>query len=149
LKKKRKRNEFFFSPEGFGFAHHIPSPLNWLSWTVSSDSVGDIHRSSASILSRDEVLTIFRKIDVNGNGEISPSEFIKAFRKDEGLPNRLGLSNTIRQEDESLIFFSYTFEEIDTDDSKSISMEEFLTYYTGEGELQDDFRFSNTVLTTF
>jgi hypothetical protein len=78
-------------------------------------------------------MTIFRKIDVNGNGEISPSEFIKALRKDEGLANGLGLPNKIRQEDESRNFFAYAFAEIDTDDSKSISMEEFLAYYTGEG----------------
>jgi len=93
-----------------------------------------IYSSAARTLGRDKAVSIFEKIDVNGNGEISRSEFIKALRKDLALASDLGLPSKFRQEDEDRDLFSHAISEIDTDESKTISIQEFLTYYTPEGE---------------
>ena len=74
-------------------------------------------------------MEIFQQIDANGDGEISQIEFIKALRKDGGLALRLGLPHEIHQEDESRKLFALTYADIDKDQSKSISLEEFLAYY--------------------
>jgi hypothetical protein len=83
-------------------------------------------------LTRDETVEIFKQMDANGNGEISQIEFIKALRRDSALANRLGLPSEIRQEDESRKLFALKYADMDKDQNKAISFEEFLAYYSQE-----------------
>lgn len=61
--------------------------------------------------------------------QISQIEFIKALRNDRALAEKLNLPHTIQQEDESRRLFQLRFHEIDTDGSKTITLEEWLCYY--------------------
>ena len=100
---------------------------------VCSDPEGTIKKDMA-LLSEQEAINLFQQIDVNGNGEISQIEFIKAIRKDAKLAKCLGLPSEIRQEEESRNLFALKYANIDSDESKSISLAEFVVYYTqGEG----------------
>jgi hypothetical protein len=91
-------------------------------------------KKDMALLSEDEAVSLFQQIDVNGNGEISQIEFIKAIRKDSKLAKCLGLPSEIRQEEESRNLFALKYANIDSDESKSISLAEFVVYYTqGEG----------------
>jgi hypothetical protein len=91
-------------------------------------------KTDMALLSEDEAVNLFQQIDVNGNGEISQIEFIKAIRKDSKLAKCLGLPGEIRQEEESRNLFALKYANIDSDESKSISLAEFVVYYTqGEG----------------
>ena len=79
-------------------------------------------------------MEIFKQIDANGNGEISQIEFIQALRRDSALADRLGLPNEIRQEDESRKLFALKYADIDKDESKGISLREFLAYYSTDDD---------------
>ena len=78
---------------------------------------------------RDEYIEIFRQIDGNGDGQISQIEFIRALRRDSALALKLGLPHVIHQEDESRRLFESTFHELDADNSKTISLSEWLRFY--------------------
>ena len=78
---------------------------------------------------RDEYIEIFRQIDGNGDGQISQIEFIRALRRDSALALKLGLPHVIHQEDESRRLFESTFHELDADNSKTISLSEWLHFY--------------------
>jgi len=80
-------------------------------------------------LNREEAVEIFNQIDVNCNGEISQIEFIKALQEDSALAKRLGLPNEIRQEDESRKLFALKYAGADQDQSKAISLGEFLKHF--------------------
>jgi Ca2+-binding EF-hand superfamily protein len=80
-------------------------------------------------LNREEAVDIFQRIDVNGKGEISQIEFIKALQKDGALAKRLGLPNEMQQEDESRKLFAFKYADIDKDQNKALSLGEFLAYY--------------------
>jgi hypothetical protein len=84
----------------------------------------------APLLTREESEEIFKAIDANGNGQISQIEYIKALRKDELLARRLGLPSQIKQEEDSRNIFQLTYGELDRDGSKTISLDEFIAYYT-------------------
>ncbi|KAJ1468431.1 hypothetical protein T484DRAFT_1855265 [Baffinella frigidus] len=68
-------------------------------------------------------------LDVNGDGEISMIEFIRGLRKDPDLAARLHLPSSFQQESEARSIFQLVFGEMDLDDSKSISKDEFLAFY--------------------
>ena len=72
---------------------------------------------------------MFRQIDENGDGQISQIEFIRALRRDSALALKLGLPHVIHQEDESRRLFESTFHELDADNSKTISLSEWLRFY--------------------
>jgi hypothetical protein len=59
-------------------------------------------------------------------------EYIKALRKNETLADRLGLPCQIRQEQDSRKIFQLTYGDMDTDNSKTISLQEFVEYFTHE-----------------
>ena len=83
-------------------------------------------------MSRHEAESIFKRIDSNGNGEISQIEFIKALRQNEGLAKRLGLPSQIKQEEDSRRIFQLAYAEIDKDESKTIQIEEFVDFYASQ-----------------
>ena len=83
---------------------------------------------SAPTVAVDEAMLrkMFEKLDANGNGKISQSEFIFALRRDDTGVNQLfGLDSTVRQEDGTRDAFERVYQLIDRDDSKSIEWEEF------------------------
>jgi len=79
--------------------------------------------------SPEEIREIFKTIDSNGDIEISRIEFMKALRKNPSIGARLELPSVIQQEDDSRRLFQQAFQDIDTDDSKTISLEEFTNFY--------------------
>ena len=80
-------------------------------------------------LSAKEVKEIFEILDRNEDGQISMIEFIKGLRADAALAMRLGLPSKIAQEDKSRDIFQHTYGDMDVDLSKSISFDEFSSYY--------------------
>ena len=72
---------------------------------------------------------LLAQIDTKDSGEISRSQFIKALRSSQDLADQLGLPSSIRQESVSRSLFQLVFDAIDTDESKTISLREFLKYY--------------------
>ena len=84
----------------------------------------------APLLTREESEEIFKAIDANGNGQISQIEYIKALRRDELLARRLGLPSEIKQEEDRRNIFQLAYGEMDRDGSKTISLDEFIAYYT-------------------
>jgi hypothetical protein len=54
---------------------------------------------------------------------------LQALRRDRTLAAKLNLPHTIQQEDESRRLFQMRFHQIDTDDSKTITLEEWLSFY--------------------
>jgi hypothetical protein len=85
------------------------------------------------LLSRDEAADVFQQIDAIGNGEISQIESTRALQKSIALARHLDLPNKIHQEDENRKLFALTHADIDKDPTKSISLEEFLSYYHKRG----------------
>ena len=92
-----------------------------------------------------EYIEIFQQIDGNSDGRISRIEFIRALRQDSVLAFKLDLPHAIQQEDESRRLFELTFHELDVDNSKTISLSEWLRFYcpghtagTGSGPLPTD-----------
>jgi Ca2+-binding EF-hand superfamily protein len=70
---------------------------------------------------------IFDDLDANKDGTVSRAEFIKAIRRGtSGVNEFFGLSTTVRQEDGTRDRFERVFQAIDTDNSRSISWEEFV-----------------------
>jgi len=78
----------------------------------------------------------FSLIDVNGDGVLSRIEVIKAVRTHKRVRALLKLPHQIRQEDGTRDAFEMVFQQIDTDDSKTISAYEFESYFfpTAPGE---------------
>ena len=72
---------------------------------------------------------VFRLLDKNGDGVLSRIEIIQACRKDEGVANLLRIPQQVRQEDGSRDFFEAMFQMLDADDSKSVSLEEFQSFW--------------------
>ena len=75
------------------------------------------------------ILEAFHLIDKNGDGLLSRIEIIKACRADERIRSLLGLPKNIRQEDGTRDQFEQVFQRFDADDSKSISLSEFLAAF--------------------
>eukprot|EP00802_Teleaulax_amphioxeia_P007579 Tamp_07586.p1 GENE.Tamp_07586~~Tamp_07586.p1 ORF type:complete len:634 (+),score=75.41 Tamp_07586:51-1952(+) len=80
-------------------------------------------------LTPEEIHSTFQAIDLNGDGEISQIEFIKALRRDHKIAADLGLPAGFSQESESRALFQQAFHEIDIDDSKTITLQEFANFY--------------------
>ena len=70
-----------------------------------------------------------QELDANGDGSISQIEFIKGLRKNPILAQKLEMPSVIHQESESRTLFQQAFHEIDVDESKTISQDEFLAFY--------------------
>ena len=83
----------------------------------------------------------FAWIDRNGDGTISRIELIQACRRDERVRALLGLPQTIRQEDGTRDAFERAFQHLDADDSKGVTLDEFLElapHFIAEGAPADD-----------
>jgi len=76
-----------------------------------------------------KAMAAFHAIDKNGDGEISRIEVLQACRQEDGIRTLLGMPERVRQEDGSRDAFEAIFQAIDTDGSKTISMDEFITYF--------------------
>ena len=78
---------------------------------------------------RSELEAAFHRIDANANGLLSRAEVIRACRHDEHVRTLLGLSRVIRQEDGTRDAFEKVFQRLDQDDSKAISLKEFVDLF--------------------
>ena len=94
---------------------------------TQSSSPGEAEAVQESVIR--EYTEIFQQIDGNSDGRISQIEFIRALRRDSMLALKLGLPHEIHQEDESRRLFELTFHELDGDNSKTISLSEWLRFY--------------------
>ena len=74
----------------------------------------------------------FKLIDKNGDGVLSRIEVIQACRSDERVAKLLRLPQTIKQEDGSRDRFEEIFQQMDTDDSKEVDMEEFQRFWVSQ-----------------
>ena len=75
------------------------------------------------------VRAAFKRIDKNGDGTLSRIEVVKALRSDAEVQVLLHLPQKIRQEDGTRDLFERVFQQIDADQSKSITLPEFEAYF--------------------
>jgi len=82
-----------------------------------------------------QVQEAFWLIDVNKDSMLTRAEVIKVCRKEENGHIRalLGLPQRIRQGDGSRADFEEVFQRLDADDSKKVSLEEFLDAFAAAG----------------
>ena len=87
-----------------------------------------VRTESGRCLSEEErdIAEAFTTIDANCDGVLSRSEVIKACRSSERVRLLLGLPRVIRQEDGTRDAFETVFQRLDADDSKSVTLDEFL-----------------------
>lgn len=76
------------------------------------------------------LLEIFSAVDKSGDGQVSKIELIKALRRSPGVPEFFGLPQYIRQEDGSRDLMEELFQEMDVDDDRNVSWDEFYDFYT-------------------
>lgn len=98
--------------------------------TLPEESSGDFRGSTREPL-HNAIARAFAKIDQNGNGSLSRAEVIKACRKDAELRTMLHLPQHIREGDGSREAFERIFQQIDDDDDKVITFEEFHSFFAG------------------
>ena len=89
-------------------------------------------------LRRAELIRIFEALDKNENSEVSMAEFIKGLRQSEELAHKLGMPVVSHQEHESRTVFQLAYGDMDADSSKSISFDEFWSYFRERGVAVDD-----------
>lgn len=70
----------------------------------------------------------FRKIDINQDGVLSRAEIIRAVRKSQEVSVLLGLPMRIHQEDGTREQFEAVFQAMDTDENKTVDLEEFVAF---------------------
>jgi hypothetical protein len=99
---------------------------------VQKGGNGEKEPRERQALSASEVEEIFEILDQNGDGQISMIEFIKGLRADPALAFRLDLPSKIAQEDKSRDIFQHAYGDMDVDRSKSISLDEFSSYYLSQ-----------------
>lgn len=75
------------------------------------------------------VRAAFKRIDKNGDGVLSRIEVVQALRSDAEVRMLLHLPQKIRQEDGTRDLFERVYQQIDTDESKSITLQEFEAYF--------------------
>ena len=75
----------------------------------------------------------FRRIDKSGDGSLSRAELVEACRQDAAVRALLGLPPIIRQEDGSRDQFERVFQQLDADASQSVSLDEFVRFFSGGG----------------
>jgi len=94
----------------------------------SSDSLQSYHEG----VDPQVVADAFALMDVNHDGALSRIEVIKAVRTQQSVRDLLGLGPVLRQEDGSREQFEAIFQRLDADDSKTISLDEFMAAFIGQ-----------------
>ena len=79
----------------------------------------------------DNVRAVFARVDRNGDEQLTRAELIRALRKDPELQVLLGLP--ARVGDEQRDVFESVFQGMDTDDDRSITVEELALYLRRQG----------------
>ena len=79
----------------------------------------------------DNVRAVFTRVDRNGDEQLTRAELIRALRKDPELQVLLGLP--ARVGDEQRDVFESVFQGMDTDDDRSITVEELALYLRRQG----------------
>ena len=87
---------------------------------------------SAFCLPEQEAHEIFAVLDRNGDGVIPHAELIRGLRENAQLSSKLGMPSHIRAEDGTRTAYQLAFGMMDTDDSKTISVDELLEF-CGQG----------------
>lgn len=78
---------------------------------------------------REAVRAAFALIDKNGDGALSRIEVIQACKKHPSVRALLSLPASIRQEDGTRDSFEQIYQQLDVDDSKSVTLEEFEQFF--------------------
>ena len=73
----------------------------------------------------DDIAEAFSLIDADGSGDLSRAEVIKACRTNERVRMLLSLPKVIRQDDWTRDAFEAIFKDLDSDNSRSITLDEF------------------------
>lgn len=85
------------------------------------------------------LLEIFSECDRSGDGYVSKIELIKACRMTEGVSEFFGLPQHIRQEDGSRDLMEELFQDMDVDDDRNVSWDEFFSFYSScKGDLSEE-----------
>uniref|UniRef100_A0A7S0BBQ4 EF-hand domain-containing protein n=1 Tax=Pyrodinium bahamense TaxID=73915 RepID=A0A7S0BBQ4_9DINO len=95
---------------------------------VSSSSI-PVPRPDHSQASHETLKKIFSLCDKDGNGRINKRELIKICRCTPSIAQFFGLPEQIRQEDGSRSVVEQWFQQVDANDDREISWEEFLAFY--------------------
>ena len=77
-----------------------------------------------------EVVKAFHAIDLDKSGTLTVGEVMRACREQEKVRLLLGLPRNLREDDGSLEAFRTTMAQLDADGSNSISLQEFVSYFT-------------------
>lgn len=85
------------------------------------------------------LLEIFSECDRSGDGSVSKIELIKALRRTHGVSEFFGLPQYIRQEDGSRDMMEELFQDMDVNDDRNVTWEEFQDFYsTCRENISDD-----------
>jgi len=93
-------------------------------------------RISGFFLPRRDVEKIFAALDKNGDGSITQAEMIRGLKQHPWAASKLGMPSHIRQEDQTRSCYQLAFGSMDSDESKTIELDELLAF-CGHGRSQD------------
>ena len=100
---------------------------------VGGDGVGaGVERNTAGrvgfFLPQCDVEEIFAALDKNGDGSITQAEMIRGLKRHPWAASKLGMPSQIRQEDGTRNSYQLAFGSMDSDESKTIDLDELLMY---------------------
>jgi len=98
----------------------------------------EVAKKRDSSMEVETLLEIFTEVDKNNNGSVSRAELIKACRRAPGVAEFFGLPSYIRQEDGSRDMLEELFQDMDVDNDKDVTWDEFVNFYTTCKENQSD-----------
>ena len=87
-------------------------------------------------LPKRDVEEIFAALDQNGDGSITQAEMIRGLKQHPWAASKLGMPSHIRQEDQTRNRYQLAFGSMDSDESKTIELDELLAF-CGHGRSQD------------
>jgi len=79
-------------------------------------------------LPKRDVEEIFAALDQNGDGSITQAEMIRGLKQHPWAASKLGMPSHIRQEDQTRNRYQLAFGSMDSDESKTIELDELLAY---------------------
>ena len=94
--------------------------------SMASGTVQDENEAISRI--RNELRSVFSALDRNDDGVINRRELILSLRKEQSIARLLGILGPIQQESKSRSRLELVFQNMDSDGSQDISLDEFLSY---------------------
>lgn len=97
---------------------------------MPTPNLAEVEERRRRLLAHEQrVRALFERLDVNGDGNISKVEMIKALKTDPEAAALLELPRHIRQEDGTRDSFEARFQAMDRNDSRSLDWNEFWSYF--------------------